>query len=446
VETLAGENSRAADSTSIKGQQGDQYMSALALLGGTKAKTKPFPVWPYYDQNEERALKEVLESRVWWRTPGTKTLEFEQAFAKFHGARHGIAVTNGTAALEVTMAGLGITAGDEVIVPDFTFVATASAVLFANALPVLVDVDPETYCINPDLVEAAITPRTKAIIAVHMGGHPADLDRLKEIASSKGLALVEDSAHAHASEWRGQRVGTFGVAGTFSFQASKLMTAGEGGMIISNDDKFEVQARSVHDCGRMPGEWFYSHFIYGSNYRLSEWQGAVLKVQLGRLEEQTLHRHRNGRLLDKLFAEIPGITPQKCDPRCTRNGQYAYIFHVDAKQFAGISTENFIAALNAEGIPTQASYPPLHELDCFSSGEYRKCLSGTQATEKHEFLQQRFPNTQRAAWETVWIPQFALLGDEQDMHEIAEAILKIQRHAPAIAASTSKATAERVAR
>src|ERR1035437_1216423 len=120
-------------------------MSALALLGGKKAKSKSFPVWPYYDKNEERALQEVLESRVWWRTPGTKTLEFEHAFAKFHGARHGIAVTNGTAALEVTMAGLGITAGDEVVLPDFTFVATASAVLFANALPVLVDVDPETY-------------------------------------------------------------------------------------------------------------------------------------------------------------------------------------------------------------------------------------------------------------------------------------------------------------
>ena len=231
-------------------------MSALALLGGKKAKNKPFPVWPYYDENEARVLKEVLESRVWWRTPGTKTLEFERDFAKFHGARHGIAVTNGTAALEVTMAGLGITAGDEVIVPDFTFVATASAVLFANALPVLVDVDPETYCIDPDLVEAAITSRTKAIVAVHMGGNPADLDRLKKIASRKRLKLIEDSAHAHGSEWRGQRVGTYGVAGTFSFQASKLMTAGEGGVIISNDDKFEVQARSVHDCGRMPGEWF----------------------------------------------------------------------------------------------------------------------------------------------------------------------------------------------
>jgi dTDP-4-amino-4,6-dideoxygalactose transaminase len=279
-----------------------------------------------------------------------------------------------------------------------------------------------------------------------MGGHPSDLDCLQEIAKHHRIALVEDSAHAHGSEWRGRKIGTFGTAATFSFQASKLMTAGEGGMIISNDDQFERLARSVHDCGRMPGEWFYSHFIYGSNYRLSEWQGAILNVQLGRLEEQTLHRHRSGRLLDKMLAEIPGITPQICDPRCTRNGQYAYIFHVDSKQFAGISTENFIAALNAEGMPTQASYPPLHELDCFRNGEYRKRLSGSQATEPHAFLKQSFPHTQRAAWETVWIPQFALLGDDEDMSEIAQAIRKIQRNAGDIAANSSKAAAESVAR
>jgi dTDP-4-amino-4,6-dideoxygalactose transaminase len=421
-------------------------MSELALFGGKKTKQRLFPLWPQYDDRERRALEEVLESRVWWRTPGTRTLEFEKAFAEYHGARHGIAVTNGTAALEVTMAALGIGPGDEVIVPDFTFVATASAVLFANALPVLVDVDPETYCLDPILTAAAITPRTKAIIAVHMGGHPADLDALQDIARKHEVYLIEDSAHAHGSQWGGKKIGTFGKAGTFSFQSSKLMTAGEGGIIISNDDAFERQARSVHDCGRMPGQWFYSHFIYGSNYRLSEWQGAILRVQLERLEEQTLDRHRNGRLLDKLLAEIPGITPQKCDPRCTRNGQYAYIFHVNGQQFAGISTDNFIAALNAEGIPTQASYPPLHQLDCFLNGEYRKCLSGTQATEKHEFLRQAFPHTRRAAWETVWIPQFALLGDEQDTYEIAEAIRKIQRNAAAIAANTPPATAERVAR
>ena len=408
-------------------------MSALALLGGEKAKNKPFPTWPHYDEAEEGALKQVLESRIWWRTPGTKTLEFEQAFARFHGARHGIAVTNGTAALEVTMAGLGIGTGDEVILPDFTFVATASAVLFANALPVLVDVDPETYCINPDLVEEAITPRTKAVIAVHMGGHPADLDRLKRITDRKKLAVIEDSSHAHASEWKGKRIGTFGVAGTFSFQSSKLMTAGEGGVIISNDEKFERQARSVHDCGRMPGEWFYSHFIYGSNYRLSEWQGAVLQAQLGRLDEQTKVRHRNARLLDRLLGKIPGITPQKLDDRCTRNGQYAYIFHVNKKEFAGIATDRFIAAMNAEGIPNQASYPPLHQLHMFRNGEYRKRLGGKQAKERHAFLKRRFPVTQRAAWETVWIPQPALLGDEEDVEEMAASLSKIQKHAKDLA-------------
>ena len=418
----------------------------LALLGGQPAKTKPFPLWPQFDDAERKALNEVLESRVWWRTPGTKTLEFERAFAEFHGARHGIAVTNGTAALEVAMAALGIGSGDEVIIPNFTFVATASAVLFANALPVLVDVLADTFCIDPHLAEAAITPRTKAMIAVHMGGHPADLDALTELSRRKGIALIEDSSHAHASEWRGRRIGTFGSASTFSFQASKLMTAGEGGMIISNDDAFERKARSIHDCGRMPGEWFYSHFIYGSNYRLSEWQGAVLIAQLGRLDQQTRRRHQNARLLDRELSKVPGITPQKLDERCTRSGHYAYIFHVDSKQFAGISTGRFIEAMNAEGIPNQASYPPLHELHVFRNNEYRKCLGAQQAREEHGFLKQAFPNTQRAAWETVWIPQPALLGDEQDIEEIVAAIRKLQQNAKELAAHDSQSAQMRAAR
>ncbi|HTM36614.1 MAG TPA: DegT/DnrJ/EryC1/StrS family aminotransferase [Terriglobales bacterium] len=410
-------------------------MSQLALFGGQKAKTKAFPPWPVYDEGERRAVIDVLESRIWWRTPGTKTLEFEGAFAAFHGAKHAVAVTNGTAALEVLMAALGVGPGDEVIVPDFTFVATASAVLFAGALPVMVDVLPETCCIDPNLVEAAITRRTRAIIAVHMGGHPADLDRLGKIARAHSIALIEDSSHAHGSEWRGERIGTFGSAGTFSFQASKLMTAGEGGIIITNDDEVERLARSVHDCGRMPGEWFYSHYLYGSNYRLSEWQGAVLKVQLTRLNSQTTHRHKNARLLDRLLRDIDGITPQHLDPRCTRNGQYAYLFHVDRAAFANIDTERFIAAMNAEGIPNQASYPPLHNLHLFKSGEYRKRLCGSQAQESHAFLQEDFPQTQRAAWQMVWIPQTALLGDEEDMHEIARALAKIKEHAKDLVAA-----------
>jgi dTDP-4-amino-4,6-dideoxygalactose transaminase len=408
-------------------------MQKLALLGGEKAIKTPFPIWPYYDENERRVLNEVLDSRVWWRTPGTKTLQFERDFAAYHQAKHGIAVTNGTAALEVALAALDIRAGDEVIVPDFTFVATASAVLFTGALPVLVDVTPDTYCLDPELAEAAITERTKAIIAVHMAGHPADLDKLAELVQRYGLYLIEDSAHAHGSEWRGRKVGAIGHIGTFSFQASKLMTAGEGGMVITNSDDLERKARAVHDCGRMPGEWFYAHFIYGSNYRLSEWQGAVLGAQLARLDDQAKVRSRNAAFLDQALPQIEGITPQRLDDRVSRRGYYAYIFHVDRNAFAGVSTEKFIAALNAEGIPTQASYPPVHDLDVFKSGEYRKRLDPTHARDKHAFLHRDFPNTFKGAWETVWLPNPVLLGSQEAMAQIVEAIRKIQAQAKELA-------------
>lgn len=402
-------------------------MAQLALAGGRPAKTKPFPAWPQYDEREREALLGVLDSRVWWRTPGTRTLQFERDFAAYHQAQHGIAVTNGTHALEVALLAVGIGPGDEVIVPDYTFVATASAVLMTGALPVLVDVRADNYCIDCDQVEAAIGPRTKAILPVHMGGHAADLDRLTAIADRRGLILLEDCAHAHGSQWRGRPVGTFGRAGTFSFQQSKLMTAGEGGIIITNDDDTERMLRSVHDCGRMPAKWFYSHFIYGSNYRLSEWQGAVLGAQLTRLDEQTRRRHENARLLDRLLSDVPGITPQTFDTRMTRNGHYAYIFHVDRAQFAGATTERFIAAMIAEGIPNQAAYPPVHSLDVFTSGAFQSRLC--PGTEGHPSWRGEFPVTERAAWETYWIPQYALLGDEQDMHEIAAAVQKIQEHA-----------------
>ena len=404
-------------------------MSKPALLGGERTKTSPFPLWPIYDECERKALEEVLESRVWWRTPGGKTLEFEQEFASYHGAKHGVAVTNGTAAIEVALAAIGVGPGDEVIIPDFTFMATASAVLFTGALPVMVDIRPDTYCIDPALVEAAITDRTRAIIAVHMGGCPADLDSLKAVAERHHLLLIEDSAHAHGSRWKDAPIGTAGIAATFSFQSSKLMTAGEGGIIITNDDDVERRIRSVHDCGRMPGKWFYSHYIYGSNYRLSEWQGAVLSCQLARLDEQTKKRHENGRLLDRLLSGIEGITPQSLDARCTRNGHYAYIFHVNATVFAGMTTERFIEAMEAEGVPHQASYPPVHALDLFQSGAYKTRLCPDRANDDHPFLRAEFPVTRRAAWETVWIPQYALLGGEEDMHEIARAVEKIQKHA-----------------
>jgi 3-amino-5-hydroxybenzoate synthase len=211
------------------------------------------------------------------------------------------------------------------------------------------------------------------------------------------------------------------------------MTAGEGGAIVTNDDEVELRARSVHDCGRMPGKWFYSHYIYGSNYRLSEWQGAVLCAQLGRLDEQTRRRHSNARLLDKALAAIDGITPQVLDPRCTRNGHYAYIFHFDPKSFAKVPVNKLMKALEAEGIPCEPGYPPVHSLDLFQSGAYRQRLAGEQKNEPHRFLQQSFVNAQREFSETIWIPQHALLGDEEDISKIAAAVEKIQKNARELA-------------
>jgi dTDP-4-amino-4,6-dideoxygalactose transaminase len=405
-------------------------MARLALLGGPAAKRKPFPPWPYYDQKELDALRDVLESRVWWRTPGTQTRAFEEEFASYQGAAYGIAVTNGTHALEVVLQALGLGRGDEVIVPDFTFVATAGAVLSTGAIPIPVDVSADTWCIDPDRVEAAITQRTRAIIAVHMGGHPADLDRLTAIASRYKIALVEDCAHAHSSEWRGKKVGTHGIAGTFSFQASKLMTAGEGGIVTTADSGFERAARSVHDCGRLPGTWFYDHFSYGSNYRLSEWQGAILRVQLSRAPEQTQRRFTNAKLLAGLLSQIEGITPQALDPRCTHNGCYAFIYHWNAKCFGGISRARYIEALKAEGLPEQASYPAIHALDLFKDAKgYEGRIGAEHSARLREAVAGRFPNTDRASMETVWLPQTALLGDTEDMRDVASVIRKIQENA-----------------
>ena len=196
------------------------------------------------------------------------------------------------------------------------------------------------------------------------------------------------------------------------------MTAGEGGMIITNDDDLEVKIRSVHDCGRMPGEWFYSHFIYGSNYRLSEWQGAILSQQLARLDEQAAVRTANAAYLDEALAAIDGITPQWQDPRCTLNGHYCYIFDYDPAAFAGLSTPAFIKALEAEGIPTQASYPPIHELEMFQNGEYRKRLAADHAAEEHAFLKAAFPHSEHAATHSVWLVHRTLLGSQQDTADI----------------------------
>jgi dTDP-4-amino-4,6-dideoxygalactose transaminase len=267
-------------------------------------------------------------------------------------------------ALEVALLGLGVGEGVRSSSP-ITF-ASASAVACVNAVPVLVDVDPNTFCFDPDAVVSAITPRTRAIVAVHLAGHPADLDRLTAICSRYGLALIEDCAHAHGSSWSGTPVGGFGAAGTWSFQQSKLMTAGEGGAITIQEPEPAASIRSYTDCGRRPGQWFYSHFALGGNYRMTEWQGAMLLAQLERFPEQHRVRNENALYLNAELSKLPGVFPQARDQRTTAQGYYCYVVRIDEAQF-GVGRDAIKNALEAEGIPMTASYPTVHTLDAFEA-------------------------------------------------------------------------------
>jgi len=345
-------------------------MPSLAILGGDPLRTRPYPAWPVWDDRERRGLAEVLESGDWWQGDGDHATRFAADFAAYHGAAHGLALTNGTHTLEAALAACAIGEGDDVIVPALTFVASATAVLAVNARPVIVDVDADTLCIDPAAVEAAIGERTRAVVAVHCGGCCADLDALTDLCARRGLHLIEDCAHAHGSSWRGRGVGSYGSFGSFSMQHSKLMTAGEGGALITSDPDLEDAAWQYVNCGRERGRWFYHHRAYGTNLRMTEWQGAILAGQLSRLPEQTARRNASAVLLGEALAQVPGVRPQPRDPRMTSNGNYCFIFHYDASEFAGVPLREFEAALEAEGIPMGVSYPSLNTLQVFREGAF----------------------------------------------------------------------------
>lgn len=402
-------------------------MSQLAINGGIPVRTEPYPAWPHYDDTERALLMEVLESRDWWSSQGTKVKAFEAAWGEMHGTEPAVAVTNGTHTLELALLALGVGEGDEVIVPDWTFVATATAVLMVNAIPVLVDVDPLTGCIDPECVEAAIGPRTAAVIAVHVAGHPADMDRLREICDRRGLALLEDCAHAHGSTWCDRPVGTLGDAGSYSFQASKLMTGGEGGAVVSRNPDVLARVRSFGNCGRKPGEWFYAHFVLGGNYRMTEWQGAVLLAQLARFPEQQRVRAANADHLNRELPAIAGVHPQHRDPRCTSQGNYCYVVRIDETTF-GATREQIRLALGAEGISLNMAYPPVHSLDVFADPNGFAPRFRSRDT-MQDFASLRLPVTDRLAAETLWFTTSVLMGTRADADHVVEALAKVQRYA-----------------
>ena len=345
---------------------------------------KSFPEWPIYGDEEIKALTRVIKSGKWWcGSPGVHQGEnvwkFQEEFAKFQSAKHCIAVFNGTVAIEVPLLALGIGLGDEVIVSDYTFVASASAVVATNAVPIFCDIDPDTLVMDVDKVEGLITDRTKAIISVHLGGNPVEMDKLMDIAEKNNLKVVEDCSHAHGSKYKGKYVGNWGRAGTFSFQASKVLTAGEGGAIITNDNQLADVMYSISDCGRKKNEYGYNHYIYGTNYRMTEYQAAILLEQLKKFPKQHRLRNENAKyLLDKLNA-IDGIKVMKPTPGTEELGYYVYPIVFEPEKFGDITKLEFKKKLNRNGIPTDDCYPPLHRLDCFKNIDLRKGIDYSNA-------------------------------------------------------------------
>ncbi|MEY3336493.1 MAG: putative L-glutamine:3-amino-2,3-dideoxy-scyllo-inosose aminotransferase [Actinomycetota bacterium] len=406
--------------------------SSLAALGGKKVREKSFPAWPHYDETEREALNRVLDSRNWWANHGVEVKEFEKEWSGYTGAKGSFAVTNGTHTLEVIFLALGIGDGDEVIVADWSFLATIGAILTVNAIPKIVDVDPLTGTIDVSQAEAAIGPKTRAIVCVHVAGSMSDMDALTALCKKHGIALIEDSAHAHGSRWKGEHAGTIGDAGSFSFQASKLMTSGEGGVITTKREDLIPMFKSFINCGRGEGIWYYRHLRLGGNYRLSEWQGAILRAQLKRFPDQQKNRGNNANWLNSEIAKIPGFTPQGRYAGCTEQGNYCYVVEVDSTLLSGATRDQIRHALLAEGIPLTTSYPPLHKLEMFKDPSGLAPRLRGEVT-KIRYNEQSFPVTDHLAANTLWFNTAVLMGTRDDANSVLQSIAKISEHAAQVA-------------
>lgn len=394
--------------------------------------------WPVFGSEELDALRRVLESGYWGHIDGTGAyvgsfeLEFERSFADFHGARHGLCVANGTVALQLALESLDIGAGDEVIVPGLTWQATAAAVLDVNAVPILVDVEPDTYCVDPAAVEAAITSRTRAVIAVHLYNSLADLDALTALCERRGLHLIEDCAHSHGSEWKGRGVGSVGDVGCFSFQLTKSLTAGEGGFCTTNSDSLHQRLDALRNCGRTPADagadW---QPLQSGNYRLSEWQAAVLCAQFSRFPDQLARRSENAHRLDAELSQISGVKPMRHRPEVTRQGLYAYVFRYDSQAFEGLPVSQFRSTLaQFLRIPVGSVYEPLNASPLYQPQTKRRYRLGEQWAQIDPTRFALPVATHAHAAESVVIPHEALLCEWREISRLVEAVQLIRDRDP----------------
>ena len=409
-----------------------------ALLGGPKAHPDPFPGWPVFDRKEENTLSEVLKTKAWGRLDGGVVAAFEQAYSQLTGASHCLAVSSGTSALLTILGALDVGPGDEVVIPVYTFVATYNAVVLNYALPVFVDTDLESFQIDATKIESALSPNTKLVMPVHIGGSPADLDKIVEVTNKSQVPMVEDACQAHLASWKGRMVGSFGLAGAFSFQSSKNLNSGEGGAVITNDGAFASSCYRFHNQGQggQGTSYLAGTGTRASNMRLTEFQGALLSAQMSRLEEQARRRSENATYLTTLLQEVPGIYPAKLHEGTTNSAYHLYMFRYDKNHFAGMDRAKFLQALSAEGVPCSSGYGTMNRdkyvTDLANNRHYLK-IYGKKTLQEWLERNQCPQNDILAGEQAVWFTQTMLLGSRTDMEQIAEAVQKIHRHAAELA-------------
>jgi len=410
----------------------------LALLGGQPVRTKGWPGWPVWDSttDEEQVLK-VFRSGAWTR--GSTVSEFEKKWAEMIGSKRCLAVVNGTNALIASLNQFDIGAGDEVIIHPYTFISTIICILQNGAMPVFVDTDPETFQIDADKIEPKITSRTRAIITSHTLGMPADMEKIMQIAAKHNLIVVENCCLASLAEINHRKVGTFGNAGCFSFQASKTIAIGEGGAIVSNDEKFMDRCYSYHNCGNPYGSVVLPEGVTGgtvinaTKIRISEYQAAIGLAQLKRLEKQTDTRNENALYLKSKIQDIPGIVPFKLTRNVTKISAWQFSLRYKKEAFQDLSKDGFLKALRAEGIPCTSGYVTQNDKpylkNAFESKNYRKMYPARMLDFAKFIEKNHCPENNLLCEESVWFYHNLLLGSKSDMDDIAMAIEKVHENA-----------------
>jgi dTDP-4-amino-4,6-dideoxygalactose transaminase len=401
----------------------------LALLGGEPVrKNKAWPPWPYVDDQIVEAVVKTTRSGIWCRidSPSGNVAAFEKEFAQLMGSRFCVATGSGTQALHTCVEALGIGAGDEVITSPYTDPGTIASILAARALPVLADLDPASYQLDPDDVERRVTGNTRALMPVHMMGQPSHLERILAIAKKHSLAVIEDAAQAHLSEYQGKKLGTIAPLGCFSFQTSKTIACGEGGAVLGDDEALMDKVYTVHNHGtsrRGRTE------VIGPKYRMNEFEAALLLAQLAGAQERFRRRNENAARLTARLKECPGVVPQKLYPGTASGSFYLYAMSYKKEHFNNVERSRFLKAVAAEGVGLSPYIERgLHRepwVDhIVKTKAYEKTFSARRLQQFREEMS--CPNCDRVCQEMVMLwASGPLLGTKADMDDIADAILKV---------------------